>query len=54
MHGHAEVPDVLTTPEEIADLVLSLLEDEELAGRVFVWWTGRGPDLMPVASPSEN
>ena len=54
MHGHAEVPDVLTTPEEIADLAVALLEDEELAGRVFVWWTGRRPDLMPVASPPEN
>ena len=50
----AEVPDVLTTPEEIADLVVSLLEDEELAGRVFVWWTGRGPDLMPVGGAPEN
>ena len=50
----AEVPDVLTTPEEIADLVVALLEDEELAGRVFVWWPGLPPDLMPVASPPEN
>jgi NAD(P)-dependent dehydrogenase (short-subunit alcohol dehydrogenase family) len=44
----AEVPDVLTTPEEIADLVVELVENEGLAGRVFVWWTGKAPEPMPV------
>jgi NAD(P)-dependent dehydrogenase (short-subunit alcohol dehydrogenase family) len=43
-----EVPDELTAPEEIADLVARLIEDEGLAGRVFVWWTGEEPMPMPV------
>jgi NAD(P)-dependent dehydrogenase (short-subunit alcohol dehydrogenase family) len=43
-----EVPDVLTTPEEIADLVVQLVEDPSVAGRVFVWWTGRPPEPMPI------
>jgi len=42
------VPDVLTSPEEIADLAARLIEDESLAGRVFVWWTGRGPKAVPL------
>jgi NAD(P)-dependent dehydrogenase (short-subunit alcohol dehydrogenase family) len=44
----AEVPDELTAPEEIAELVVRLVEDERLAGRVFVWWTGEPPEPMPV------
>jgi NAD(P)-dependent dehydrogenase (short-subunit alcohol dehydrogenase family) len=44
----AEVPDVLTQPEEIADLVVELVENEALAGRVVVWWTTEGPKLIPV------
>ena len=44
----AEVPDVLTSPEEIADLVVKLVEDPSVAGRVFVWWTGRPPQPMPI------
>jgi NAD(P)-dependent dehydrogenase (short-subunit alcohol dehydrogenase family) len=44
----AEVPDELTAPEEIAGLVVKLIEDEELAGRVFVWWTGEQPEALPV------
>ena len=44
----AEVPDELTAPEEIAELVVRLVEDEGLAGRVFVWWTGEPPEPMPV------
>jgi NAD(P)-dependent dehydrogenase (short-subunit alcohol dehydrogenase family) len=44
----AEVPEELTAPEEIADLVVRLVEDEALAGRVFVWWTGEPPELMPA------
>jgi NAD(P)-dependent dehydrogenase (short-subunit alcohol dehydrogenase family) len=46
----SEVPDVLTSPEEIADLVVELVEDPSLAGRVFVWWTGRAPEPMPIDS----
>jgi len=44
----AEVPDVLTTPEEIADLAVDLIEDESLAGRVVVWWTTKEPELLPA------
>jgi NAD(P)-dependent dehydrogenase (short-subunit alcohol dehydrogenase family) len=44
----AEVPDELTAPEEIAELVVRLVEDEALAGRVFVWWTGEPPEPMPA------
>jgi NAD(P)-dependent dehydrogenase (short-subunit alcohol dehydrogenase family) len=44
----AEVPDILTRPEEIAELVIYLVEDESLAGRVFVWWTGDEPKAVPL------
>jgi NAD(P)-dependent dehydrogenase (short-subunit alcohol dehydrogenase family) len=43
----AEVPEVPTTPEEIAELAIDLIEDEGLAGRVFVWWTGEKPSPVP-------
>jgi NAD(P)-dependent dehydrogenase (short-subunit alcohol dehydrogenase family) len=44
----AEVPDVLTSPDEIASLAVDLIEDESLAGRVFVWWTGKKPSPVPL------
>ena len=44
----SEVPDVLTSPEEIADFVVELVEDPSVAGRVFVWWTGKPPEPMPI------
>jgi NAD(P)-dependent dehydrogenase (short-subunit alcohol dehydrogenase family) len=44
----AEVPDVLTKPEEIAELAVDLIEDESLAGRVFIWWTGDPPKAVPL------
>jgi len=50
----AEVPDELTAPEEIAELVVKLIEDEGLAGRVFVWWTGSPPEPMPVENRPGN
>jgi NAD(P)-dependent dehydrogenase (short-subunit alcohol dehydrogenase family) len=43
-----EVPEVLTTPEEIAGLAVDLIEDESLAGRVFIWWTGDKPEAVPL------
>jgi NAD(P)-dependent dehydrogenase (short-subunit alcohol dehydrogenase family) len=46
----AEVPAVLTAPDEIADFVVELVEDPSVAGRVFVWWTGRPPEPMPIDS----
>jgi NAD(P)-dependent dehydrogenase (short-subunit alcohol dehydrogenase family) len=42
------VPDVLTRPDEIAALAAELVEDDSLAGRVFVWWTGREPGSVPL------
>ena len=44
----AEVPKALTKPEEIADFAVELIEDEEFAGRVFVWWTAREPKAVPL------
>jgi NAD(P)-dependent dehydrogenase (short-subunit alcohol dehydrogenase family) len=44
----AEVPDELTPPEEIAAAVLSFVEDETMAGRIMIWWTGEEPRLVPV------
>jgi NAD(P)-dependent dehydrogenase (short-subunit alcohol dehydrogenase family) len=44
----AVVPDVLTAPEEIADAVLRFVEDENMAGRIMIWWTGEKPRLVPV------
>jgi NAD(P)-dependent dehydrogenase (short-subunit alcohol dehydrogenase family) len=44
----AEVPEVLTKPEEIAELAVDLIEDESLAGRVFIWWTGDKPRAVPL------
>jgi NAD(P)-dependent dehydrogenase (short-subunit alcohol dehydrogenase family) len=44
----AEVPEVLTSPEEIAELAVELIEDEGVAGRVYVWWTGQEPKAIPL------
>lgn len=46
-----QVPDVLTTLEEIADAVEQLATDETLAGRVMVWWNGQPKGLIPVGDP---
>ena len=42
-----EVPDVLISPEEIADAVLRLAFDTRLAGRLMVWYGGQSPQLIP-------
>jgi hypothetical protein len=47
----AAVPDVLITPEEVADAVLRLATDENLAGRVMVWFGGQPPRLIPFGDP---
>jgi NAD(P)-dependent dehydrogenase (short-subunit alcohol dehydrogenase family) len=44
----AEVPEVPTTPAEIAELAAELIEDESLAGRVFIWWTDQQPTAVPL------
>lgn len=46
----AEVPDELTPPEAIADAALAFVENETHAGRVLLWWTTKGPELLPVTS----
>jgi NAD(P)-dependent dehydrogenase (short-subunit alcohol dehydrogenase family) len=45
----AEVPDELTPPEEIAAAVAQFVEDEAMAGRVLLWWTGQEPRLIAVS-----
>jgi NAD(P)-dependent dehydrogenase (short-subunit alcohol dehydrogenase family) len=42
------VPLPLTTLDEIADAVMELIENEDLAGRVMIWWTGQTRGLIPV------
>jgi NAD(P)-dependent dehydrogenase (short-subunit alcohol dehydrogenase family) len=42
------VPLPLTTLDEIADAIMELIEDDALAGRVMVWWTGQKRGLIPV------
>jgi NAD(P)-dependent dehydrogenase (short-subunit alcohol dehydrogenase family) len=46
----AEVPDELTPPEEIAAAVVRFVEDETMAGRIMIWWTGEEPRLVPVTA----
>jgi NAD(P)-dependent dehydrogenase (short-subunit alcohol dehydrogenase family) len=45
----AQVPDELTPPEEIADAVARFVEDETMAGRALLWWSGEEPRLLPVS-----
>lgn len=40
-------PDVPIPPEQIGDVVLGLVRDETLAGRVMLWPDGEAPRLMP-------
>ncbi|HKV05650.1 MAG TPA: SDR family oxidoreductase [Candidatus Acidoferrales bacterium] len=45
------VPLPLTTLEEAADAVMELIRNDNLAGRVMVWWTGQKRGLIPVGDP---
>jgi NAD(P)-dependent dehydrogenase (short-subunit alcohol dehydrogenase family) len=45
------VPDVLITPEEVADAVFRLATDQSLSGRVMVWFGGRPLRSIPFADP---
>ncbi len=45
----AGVPDELTPPEDIADAVARFVDDETMAGRVLLWWSGEEPRLLPVS-----
>jgi len=49
--GRDGVPEVLTTLEEVADAVAGVIEDDTLAGRVLVWWSGKSPQLIPFGDP---
>jgi len=49
-----DVPDVLTSVEEVADAVLELATDENLAGRVMVWWSGQPKRLIRVGDPGHD
>ncbi len=40
------VPSRLLTPEQIADVVVRLADDQSLAGRVLVWWSEDAPRLI--------
>jgi len=44
-------PDTLISPDELAGVVMRLITDETLAGRVMVWWNGEPPRLIPVGDP---
>ena len=44
------VPPVLIEPEEIAKVVVKLVRDERLAGRVLLCYEGERPRLVPVGS----
>ncbi|MBX9787713.1 MAG: SDR family NAD(P)-dependent oxidoreductase [Pirellulales bacterium] len=41
-----DVPEVLTTLDEVCDAVLELITNDELAGRVMVWWNGQPRRLI--------
>jgi hypothetical protein len=45
------VPDVLTSLDEVADALMGLITDEQLAGRVMVWWSGQRRGLIPEGDP---
>jgi NAD(P)-dependent dehydrogenase (short-subunit alcohol dehydrogenase family) len=42
-----EVPTSLTTPDEIAQAVVRIIRDDDLAGRVMVWWSGQSWRFIP-------
>jgi NAD(P)-dependent dehydrogenase (short-subunit alcohol dehydrogenase family) len=46
-----DVPDTLTTLDEITDAVMRLVTDDTLAGRVMVCWSGQPPGLIPAGDP---
>jgi NAD(P)-dependent dehydrogenase (short-subunit alcohol dehydrogenase family) len=46
----AEVPAELTPPEDIAAAVVRFVEDESMAGRIMIWWTGEEPRLVPITA----
>jgi NAD(P)-dependent dehydrogenase (short-subunit alcohol dehydrogenase family) len=45
------IPPVLTSLDEIAQLVIDLITDTSLAGRVLVCWNGKQPALISANDP---
>jgi NAD(P)-dependent dehydrogenase (short-subunit alcohol dehydrogenase family) len=41
-----DVPEVLTTLDEVCDAVMELITNEQLAGRIMVWWNGQPRRLI--------
>jgi len=41
-----DVPEVLTTLDEVCDAVMELITNEQLAGRIMVWWNGQERKLI--------
>ena len=41
-----DVPEVLTTLDEVCDAVLELITNDKLAGRIMVWWNGQPHRLI--------
>ncbi len=41
-----DVPEVLTTLDEVADAMLELVTNEALAGRIMIWWSGQPRQLI--------
>ncbi|HEY1598517.1 MAG TPA: SDR family NAD(P)-dependent oxidoreductase [Pirellulales bacterium] len=46
-----DVPEVLTTLDEVCDAVVELITADHLAGRVMVWWSGRPRQLIVAGDP---
>ena len=44
-------PSVLIQPDELAEAVLSVVQDETLAGRVMIWPDGQTRRLLPIDTP---
>lgn len=42
------VPDTLISLDELATAVVRLATDQQLAGRIMLWWNGQPPRLIPA------
>jgi NAD(P)-dependent dehydrogenase (short-subunit alcohol dehydrogenase family) len=45
----AKVPEELTPPEDIAEQVAWFAENETMAGRILLWWSGEEPKVLSVS-----
>jgi NAD(P)-dependent dehydrogenase (short-subunit alcohol dehydrogenase family) len=46
-----DVPEILTTLDEVSDAVVELVTNDSLAGRILVWWSGQPPRLIAHGDP---